>query len=68
MHVALFAPLVEVWTIVHETEVLEALLLLLPPPPDRLQLTELTPPAVAICSTRLAVVQFQPLPGHFVPA
>jgi len=26
------------------------------------------PPTVAICKTRVAVVQFQPLPGQFGPA
>ncbi|MFY9580109.1 MAG: hypothetical protein WAQ33_12370 [Gaiellaceae bacterium] len=26
------------------------------------------PPSVAICSTLVAVVQFQPAPGHFGPA
>ena len=32
------------------------------------QSTLFCPPLVAICSTRVEVVQFQPLPGQFGPA
>ncbi len=68
VHVALFWPEVETWTIVHvcadevlleETE---------PPPPLAVQLTELVPPAVVNCRTRCDFVQFHPLPGHLAPA
>ena len=48
------------------TEPAPALLLALPP--DAVQTTAFTPPLLAICSTRFALVQFHPLPGHFAPA
>jgi hypothetical protein len=65
--VAEFAPLVDDWTITHETFPPPPALVIAEEPPVVAQREMLTPPVVS-CSTFVALVHDQPVPGQPLPA